>query len=70
MGTRKSKLPQVERRSFSVRTFAARNDISVSKAYDEVAEGRLRVVRPWPGGPMQVTTEAENDWLHGRTSTA
>lgn len=66
MGTPKAKLPPVERRSFSVRTFAARNDISISQAYDEIAEGRLRVVRPF--GQALVTVEAENDWLHGRTS--
>ncbi|MGE3231730.1 MAG: hypothetical protein AB7J30_20060, partial [Hyphomicrobium sp.] len=62
MLTRRVSSPEpTARRSFSVDEFCARHGISRSLFYDEVRDGRLRIVKA--GRRSLVTVEAEAEWL-------
>ncbi|MEQ9003847.1 MAG: excisionase family DNA-binding protein [Pseudomonadales bacterium] len=56
------------RRSFSVREFCARHQISKPTALKEIHEGRLRTFRV--GKLYRITPEAEAEWITDREREA
>ena len=48
-------------RAYSVRSFAAAHDVSISKVYAEMNSGRLKSV--WRGGMRIIPVECAEEWL-------